>query len=77
MKNLLFIAIASICFCSCMKTYNCKCTPDRSVSGNAATIDDNMELGDNSKTSATKRCEDYQARLKANNYYYTCELGKK
>ncbi len=74
MKNVLFVVIVSLCFCSCIKKYNCACTPTPNITGNAATTNTEMQLSDNSKTSAKHRCEEYQTKLKVNNYAYDCKL---
>jgi hypothetical protein len=74
MRNVIFIVIASLCFCSCIKKYDCTCTPSANITNNQASITEVMQLSDNSKTSAKRRCEEYKEKLRVNNYVYDCSL---
>ena len=71
MKNLLFLAIASICFCSCTKVYECNCEDGRTVNKQ----DELYSISSTKKSDAKKRCEEYEQTLYANGYKYTCELN--
>jgi hypothetical protein len=70
MKNLLFIAIAAICFCSCTKTYECKCVDSRVVNKQ----DELFSISSTKKSDAKRRCEEYQETLYVNGYFYSCSI---
>lgn len=69
MKKLFVVAILGITFTSCTKEYKCHCV-------DGATNEENQMLfKTNSKSSATRLCDDYNARVKnAIKPEYTCKI---
>lgn len=71
MRNLLFLAIAAVCFSSCTKVYECNCVDGRAVNKQ----DELYSISSTKKSDAKHRCEEYEQKLYANGLRYTCELN--